>query len=1402
MRKYFIPFILIFSTIVAFGALVKKNYSVKPNTSITATEKKPVPMCGSSFNGILNIAAIECVADGLWNASTTWSGGIIPNSNDEVVIPANRTVRMLGSCNAKSIVVTGTLTSNIAGAFNLTTNKIQIENGGALQLGTETNRYRGIGSITLAGNVPAQDSKGITVMNGGRLDLHGIEKLSWTQLNSTALAGATSVLLKESVTGNWLIGDTIIIASSDRLQTHTEKRVVTNIVNSRVYFNEPLTYLHYGEQKTYDNGLTGAARKEWTIDMRTEVANLSRNIKIQGDVDSENAGFGGHIMAMAGSTCRVEQVELFRMGQRNKIARYPLHFHLMGDGGAGQYFKNCAVNRSFNRAYVVHGTNNSLVEGNVAYLVDGSAFFLEDGVEKNNILRKNFGTNIFKPIHSPSDVNAFDINTNLLIPLGIVPSDYKEDGIRVTSPAVFWITNPSNIIEDNVAAGSQGVGFWYGIPEAPTGLSRGITSETPRTIPILSFTGNRAHSVFSGLHIDHSHNSDQTALEVAPYTPQANGVMTMVTISDFTCYKMRRAVWHRTEGTQSGAYIKLDNMKFADIEGAEMLVSSWHGFIENSLMVGKTPNSTFTVPEEGSNNFSAISFYDGWNAVKGCHFENFNDPQYGSVFSYFGGAIDRSNDWFENCTFKNVNYYNDDINIRSNQLSGAIRDVNGSVNGVPNSSIVLGHPYLIDNVNFNRIQTQYTGFQSNKEVHVCKIDFDTPTITTPVSMYSEWGDGHPIHGSTWGGANQFAVIPNLNRIYKLRLLDDIAASSVLRLLYGKNNDQLDLIIQGSPVKLLLTSPVTESSNINAVRTSTVNAWYWDTAKKELHIRLFAKNDTNPADEEYNARSVITIKTIDNLPKQAVKVYSLSKRSYNINTNVTGKFVEAEHYDYGGQFEAYLEMGLNAPNPISDISTSQSIGNTYRLGEVADEKADLSYSNNTAIKDIVSGEYFNYTINVPTSGNYKFIANIQARTSATICTLKVDGVAVDTVEFATESGEIKQYLITELKNLNAGQRTITVSFNNVRYFDNFAVINADDDTDGDGMLDYNEIMLCRNTENANDLGINFDLPDEGQSNWVSTSINNFSIANGKVTGISTGLAKFNNSLKYNFKAGLDTVPRITLRMKASANTLVKLFWENEDGGFNGTRSISKNYTGNNTWQEIEFDLTSTGTWIGKTIKSIQIQPTNAANISFEIDWLRSSGYTDCLTNPFIYQLSTNVLPVDLKLFNGKNTTNGVNLTWETASERNNSRFDILRSSDKDNFNIISSVFGKGNSSTFSKYNYLDIQPLAGVNYYKLNQIDFDGKINPSNIITINTGFSDNTLNIYNNENDLKLTINAIKAGKATLQLFDISGRKMIDKNINLENGLNLNTIDISDFIKGVYVVRVIISNQVLSQKFVK
>jgi len=86
----------------------------------------------------------------------------------------------------------------------------------------------------------------------------------------------------------------------------------------------------------------------------------------------------------------------------------------------------------------------------------------------------------------------------------------------------------------------------------------------------------------------------------------------------------------------------------------------------------------------------------------------------------------------------------------------------------------------------------------------------------------------------------------------------------------------------------------------------------------------------------------------------------------------------------------------------------------------------------------------------------------------------------------------------------------------------------------------------------------------------------------------------------------------------------------------------------------------------------------------------------------------LLPVNLIEFKVAQKSSTAVLHWSTASEQNNKGFAVERSSDATNWKQIAFVAGKNNSSAVNNYSATDFAPSNGVNYYRLKQIDFDGK----------------------------------------------------------------------------------------------
>jgi hypothetical protein len=152
-----------------------------------------------------------------------------------------------------------------------------------------------------------------------------------------------------------------------------------------------------------------------------------------------------------------------------------------------------------------------------------------------------------------------------------------------------------------------------------------------------------------------------------------------------------------------------------------------------------------------------------------------------------------------------------------------------------------------------------------------------------------------------------------------------------------------------------------------------------------------------------------------------------------------------------------------------------------------------------------------------------------------------------------------------------------------------------------------------------------------------------------------------------------------------------------------------------------------------------------------------------------------LPIDFMFLKGGNQENYNLLSWATASETDNSHFEIERSRDVHNFKKIAEIKAAGFSNSQKNYEYKDTEPLSNLNYYRLKQVDFDGKFRYSAMISIkNEGF---VFKIYPNPVRDNLYIEASETGtfKITntqgqiLQIGKITGESPISL-INLSPGI--------------------------------
>ncbi|MEO6684768.1 MAG: T9SS type A sorting domain-containing protein [Dyadobacter sp.] len=209
---------------------------------------------------------------------------------------------------------------------------------------------------------------------------------------------------------------------------------------------------------------------------------------------------------------------------------------------------------------------------------------------------------------------------------------------------------------------------------------------------------------------------------------------------------------------------------------------------------------------------------------------------------------------------------------------------------------------------------------------------------------------------------------------------------------------------------------------------------------------------------------------------------------------------------------------------------------------------------------------------------------------------------------------------------------------------------------------------------------------------------------------------------------------------------------------------------------------------KATGSIATGSTNNYTVSIQKDGF---GYDD--TNPSDddagarVTVASNPLPVTLAAFNVTREGQTALLSWSTTSEANSDRFDIEHSLNAKNWNLLSSVNSKGESSILEKYSYIDTDPSEGENFYRLKMIDRDGTFAYSRIQSITfDGTLDKSMIYPNPASDyLKLNVSDLRKIKS-VKIYDLNGRAVYTAS---GNGLT-KTIDIKKVSTGLYVVEVV------------
>jgi len=704
-----------------------------------------------------------------WSDPASWPNKKVPAAGDKVEIASGKEVILDVSPPAlHGLTINGKLTFADKSDLELSTEWVMVH--GELQVGTEARPFTHKATITLTDNVKDEQMMGMgdrgIMISGGTLNLHGNRSNTWTKLASTANAGANSIQVLNA--DQWRVGDEIVLASTDYDPRQAERRTIAAINGNTITLDKKLDFMHFGKI-TFD------------VDERGEVGLLTRNIKVQASEDAAQTAFGGHIMAMVTSKMYVEGVELNRMGQHLELARYPIHWHLVGDA-KGQYIRNAAIHDTYNRCVTVHGTNDVRVENNVTYNIVGHCFFLEDGIEHGNQFVHNLAIQVkchmTKPCvptnlaangeHDYTYANRMAVREESFHGKDtLLPSD--------NTVAAYWFTNPDNSYIDNVAAGSDENGFWMSLPEHPNGAfedSDTAKATWPRRTALREFRGNVAHSNFDGFMFDRNINADNTFgltgnSHIPKENPADNKSRTVETLfENLTSYKNRNGgVWGRGEMHVFRNLKSADNAIGYTHAAGSAGQDPFTSLVVDSLFVGETDNIGNPVtPEEKAYGRSlpkrsipdfpirGYEYYDYRHDVVNTTFVNFQDnKQRGSgglswlLFTSSGVTTTSTIKGAKFVNSKPVYFPKIDTRFDNDNRGGVayrtagFQDLDGSVGGIPNSFVLIN-----DGENDSVATDDTCELHPTWNAAVCKGDIGRLFLNKPGGGMADLSAGSPV----------------------------------------------------------------------------------------------------------------------------------------------------------------------------------------------------------------------------------------------------------------------------------------------------------------------------------------------------------------------------------------------------------------------------------------------------------------------------------------------------------------------------------------------------------------------------------------------------------------------------------------------------------------------------------
>ncbi|MBT6746780.1 MAG: T9SS type A sorting domain-containing protein, partial [Flavobacteriales bacterium] len=174
-------------------------------------------------------------------------------------------------------------------------------------------------------------------------------------------------------------------------------------------------------------------------------------------------------------------------------------------------------------------------------------------------------------------------------------------------------------------------------------------------------------------------------------------------------------------------------------------------------------------------------------------------------------------------------------------------------------------------------------------------------------------------------------------------------------------------------------------------------------------------------------------------------------------------------------------------------------------------------------------------------------------------------------------------------------------------------------------------------------------------------------------------------------------------------------------------------------------------------------------------------------------SGNILPIDLISFTTNCNNDVVEVNFSVASQQNNDYFLVERSVDDIEWDEIGRLQGENESNNQKEYTILDFTPIDGMSYYRLTQVDYDGKFKTFSAVSNSCYTKETNLPIVVypipvvKKFTIEISIEDYQGSDVFYTITDLQGSVVLAKSVELNRGLNLLTMDIDHLSSGTYIL---------------